>query len=312
MPNPPRHFPDPPMHRQPPGLMFLLLRPLAFWIALVTIHAERLRDGSFEGPPDGGNKPAPKSSMTYSPTGLAWNFSRGAGIQLAAERDVHFYVPGNRAPDGVWIAFLQGEKARISQRFPIPTAGPHRIQYFVAGRDQDPPFGGDTQYEIRANGRRIAFEATYSHQPWTRRFADFTAVAGTNLLEFIVVSPRQNAAAHLAGAALMLDAVSLESPQASLTTASRPPNSSPPTFSTPSDRGQAGDSDTSLAVSGAPPSIPTAVTEPSRPLRDHEPPSPPGKTRARIPWVWILLVLAVGLLLGLMPRLWVALKRSDT
>lgn len=248
--------------------------------------------------------------MTYTPTGLAWHFSPGAGIQLAAEPDVHFYVPANRAPEGLWIAFLQGEKAGISQQVLIPTAGPQRIHYFVAGRDQDPPFGGDTQYVIRANGRRIAIEATYSHQPWTRRFADFTAVAGTNLIEFVVVSPRQTAAAHLVGAALMLDAISLESPQASITSQGSPSTSNAPHEPTSPTRGEAGYGETPPATSGSSPVTPAVHEESARPLRDREPP-PTKKTRDHVPWIWILLVVAIGLLLGLLPRLLVALKRQD-
>ena len=287
----------------------LFVRLTLFGIVLASAHADLLRDGSFEGPPPGGNRPAPKSSMTYHPTGVPWQFNRGSGMQLAAERDVHFFVPGNQAPDGLWIAFLQGEKARISQQVLIPSGGRHRLAYFAAGRDQDPPFGGDTQYEIRANGRRIAFEATYSHQPWTRRVADFTAIPGTNLLEFILVSPLQSAGAHLSGAAFMLDAVTLEPLNTSNNTRS---NNNPDLQGGihPSSESNGGipEEKPSVAATGSSANPPATVADRTR-FTGGPAPSPTKKSAGRIPWVWIFLVLALGLLVILAPRLAAALKR---
>jgi hypothetical protein len=298
------------MNTRPSKTVLLFLRAALLGAALASTHADPLRDGSFEGPPSGGNKPAPKSSMTYSPTGLAWQFGRGAGVQLAAERDVHFYVPGNRAPDGLWIAFLQGEKARISQQVHIPLGGRHRVGYSVAGRDQDPPFGGDTQYEVRANGRRIAFEATHSHQPWTRRLADFSAIPGTNLLEFILVSPLQSAGAHLSGAAFFLDAVSLEPLNTSNTSRSNNPDLQNTLGTPPESNGETIRENPSGGTPNSFPNPPSAGEARTRPLGDSDP-LQTKKVPSKTPWIWILLALALGLLLVLAPRLAAALKRTS-
>jgi hypothetical protein len=178
-------------------------------IGSLVVRGELIRDGSFESPTSAGKPASPRSSMKYVPSGSPWTFNGGSGVQLADERDVHMYVPGNRAPDGRWVAFLQGEAASIQQPFATAVAGKYRLQYYMAGRDQDPPFGGDTRYEVRINGKRIALQASASHQPWTLRSLDFAVPAGTNDLEFVVVHPLRTADSRFAGAAFFLDAVSI-------------------------------------------------------------------------------------------------------
>lgn len=160
-------------------------------LPLPVLRADLLRNGSFEDPASGGDRPFPKSSLTDAPTGVGWDFSKGAGIQLAAEKDVHFYAPGDRAPDGKWIAFLQGKRATLSQGFNAPAAGRYRVSYMVAGRAQSPPFGGDTRYEVRVNERVVGAANTRSHQPWTPMAHDFVAPAGSNLLSFVRLSPNR-------------------------------------------------------------------------------------------------------------------------
>lgn len=183
----------------------------ALLLSALPARSELIQDGSFEGPTTGGTPASSRSSMTYAPGGSPWTFNKGAGVQLAAEPDVHMYVPGNRAADGLWVAFLQAEGATISQPFVTPSAGPYRLRYSVAGRDQDPPFGGDTRYEVRINRKRLALEASASHQPWTSRSHDFMVPAGSNLLEFVVVYPTRDSGPRFAGAAFFVDAVSLVS-----------------------------------------------------------------------------------------------------
>lgn len=264
------------------------------------IRAELIRDGSFESPTSAGKPSSPRSSMKYAPTGLPWIFSGGSGVQLAAEKDVHMYVPGNRAADGRWVAFLQGEAASILQPFVRATAGKHRLQYYMAGRDQDPPFGGDTRYEVRINGRRISLQASASHQLWSLRVLEFAAPAGTNTLEFVIVHPLRTADTRLAGAAFFLDAVSvmpLDSTVvgqgvSALTVATMTP------VDAPENPGPSLGGGSSAPGNPAPSGSVKQVTGPT-----SNPPSgsvAPSVGRSRLNWVLLLVVLILGAMLILL------------
>lgn len=165
----------------------LLTGMLALLPAVALAQSELIANGSFEDPTTGGRRATPKSSLVMAPINAHWVFKVGAGVQRADEKDVHFYVPGNQAAGGAWVAYLQGENSTLSQRF-ISPGGPHRLRYFVAGRDQTVP-GGNTRYEVRVDGVRITADSTTSHQPWTARAFDFEVGPGEHVLEFAFTYP---------------------------------------------------------------------------------------------------------------------------
>lgn len=197
---------------QKPSARSLALAALC--LPLAAAEANLLSNGSFEGPTSGGHRPSSKSSMVYVPDDPHWTFLAGAGLQLAAEKDVHFYVPGNVAADGAWVAFLQNERSRLSQAFTAPSDGTYRVNYAVAGRDQDPPVGGDLTYEVRIDGVAIAKESTASHQRWTPRSHEFRTRAGTHVLEFAYVYPPRFLNGRAYDETFFIDRVSVNSREA--------------------------------------------------------------------------------------------------